>query len=186
MEQKRLWCITNLYVKRAATSLAKPEQLLDDGGLIFNDPNQDALITTGTDCHTGALYAEHPGIRQLVLFTVSVLQVWFCICFGSQGLEVTGSGADAATCQDASQLQMFQTSSIRFCHRCLLKPETIWDVETWYEESGVKGDRLQFSGKLTPSLLQREDIILPACSPLAIFRSCRITGLKGICSWHLG
>lgn len=61
--------------KKAATALKELEQLLADGGLIFNDPNQDALITRGTDCHAGALCAESPGVLRLVLFMVSAPQV---------------------------------------------------------------------------------------------------------------
>lgn len=175
-----------MYVKRAATALAELEQLLADGGLIFNDPNQDALITRGTDCHTGALCAEHPGILWLVLFVVPVPQVWLCIWFRSQGREVTGSGTDAAACCGAFLSQMFQKSSIWFCCWCLLKPETTWWRDLIRQGSRVKGDSLQFSGKLTSSQLQCEAIILPAYSLLAIFRSCRITGLTGICSWHRG
>lgn len=45
-------CITNLYAKRAATGVAELEQLPACGGWIFNDPNQDAVITRRTDCHS--------------------------------------------------------------------------------------------------------------------------------------
>lgn len=51
----------------AAAPLAALERLLADGGLIFNDAKQDALITSGTGCHTGALCAERPDTLQPVL-----------------------------------------------------------------------------------------------------------------------
>lgn len=72
-------CITSLYVKRPATGATDLEQFPADSGWIFNDPNQDAVITRRTDCHTGALCAEHPGICWLVLFMVPVPQVWHSI-----------------------------------------------------------------------------------------------------------
>lgn len=72
------------YMKRAAIGLAELEQLPADGGWIFNDPNQDAVITRGADCHAGALCAKHPGICRLVLFMVPVPQVWHFIWFRSQ------------------------------------------------------------------------------------------------------
>lgn len=51
----------------AAAALAALERLLADGGLIFNGAKQDALITSGTGCHTGALCAERPDTLQPVL-----------------------------------------------------------------------------------------------------------------------
>lgn len=164
-EYKRKGCITNLYVKRAATGAADLEQLPADGGWIFNDPNQDAVITRGTDCHTGALCAEHPGICRLVLFMVPVPQVWHCICFRSQGGELTGCGTDTAACCGSFQLRVCQKRSISFCCWCLLKPGTTRQGDLIRQESGVKGgDSLQFSGKLTSSQHPCEDIILPAHS----------------------
>lgn len=65
---------TRDYKKRGC-NLSPWEQLPADGACIFNDPNQDAVITSGTDCHTGALCAEHADICRLVLFMVPVPQV---------------------------------------------------------------------------------------------------------------
>lgn len=160
-EYKRKGCIANLYMKRAATGVAELELLPAEGGWIFNDPTQDAVITRGTDCHTGAFCGERPSICRLVLFMVPVPQVWHCIWCRSQGGEVTESGTDTAACYGAFQLQTCQKLSILFCCRCLLKPGTTRQRDLIRQESGVKGsDSLQFSGKLTSSQHRCEDIIL--------------------------
>lgn len=86
--QKKKAALPISYVKRAAAEEAELELLPANGGWIFNDPNQDAVITRGTDCHAGALCAEHPGICRLVLFMVPVPQVWHYIWFRSRGGEV--------------------------------------------------------------------------------------------------
>lgn len=104
-------------------------------------------------------------------------------------------------------MQTLQHVAAPFSHKCLKKrkekkgikhlvlllasAETKdFEIERSLKAGGLSGgamggwgvDRSQFSGKLTSSQLQCEDIILPVYSPLAIFGSCRITGLKGICS----
>lgn len=134
------------------------EQLPADGAWIFNDPNQDAVITKGTDCHTGALCAEHPGICRLVLFMVPVLQVWHWIGFRSQGGEVTGP---------QPVVVLFRRKCVRieasrfYVGVCCNLAGTMRRRDLRGLESGVKGwDSLQFIGKLTSSQHQCEDIIL--------------------------
>lgn len=96
---------------------------------------------------------------------------------------MTGSCADTAARHDAFQSQ--KKKGIKHLLLLLVSAETgDFEIERSLKAGGLSGggDRSQFSGKLTSSQLQCEDIILPVYSPLAIFGSCRITGLKGICS----
>lgn len=102
-------------------------------------------------------------------------------------------------------MQTLQHVAAPFSHKCLKKKEKKkkgiehlvlllvsaetkdFEIERSLKAGGLSGgsdggDRSRFSGKLTSSQLQCEDIILPVYSPLAISGSCRITGLKGICS----
>lgn len=55
-------CIVPTFCVEAAAEL---ERLPADAEWKFNDPNRDAVITAGTDCHAGALCAELPGMSWL-------------------------------------------------------------------------------------------------------------------------
>lgn len=167
------------YVKRAATGLAELEQLPAECGWIFNDPNQDAVITRGTDCHAGALCAEHPGICRLVLFMVPVPQVWHFTWFRSQrgggGVGLKG-GTGVGDRKRRRHCSMLWYISAPKCvrngaSRFFFAPGVCWKLGV---QDGEKSDKTgewserrdssEFSGKLTSSQHQCEDIILLARS----------------------
>lgn len=79
----------------AAAPLAALERLLADGGLIFNDAKQDALITSGTGCHTGALCAERPDTLQPVLCSSRSRSLRCDSAFSLGHRDGGGGGADA-------------------------------------------------------------------------------------------
>lgn len=158
--------LPNPHVKRAAIGLAVLEQLPADGEWIFNDPNQDVVITRGADCRAGALCAEHPGICRRVLFAVPGPQVRHCICSGSQEEEGDGQRRRLCSVLASSVLRSYKYfqkwSVFSILLPALARNPGLYESERDLirRESAMKGgDSFQFSGKLTSSQHHCEDII---------------------------